>query len=237
MVLPLFLAMNASELTAFPPPENCAWMACHFSSCGEGISNIPRTLPPGSMLILNDRVPCQGHSADLVAAQIREAASHLQCESILLDFQRPDNPETESVVQAILDTAPCTVCVSERYGRNLPCPILLGPPPLHMPMKDYLAPWKNHEIWLEAALCQSHITVTEKGTEFSPCYPGDNLDGVFFEEALCCHYHTQFAEGHILFTLFDTPESLAKKLELAHSLGISRAVGLWQELGTFLPGK
>ena len=230
MVLPLFLAMNASELTGSTLPEHCAWMACHFSSFGEGISNVPRVLPPGSMLILNDRIPCQGHSADLVAAQLSEVSMQLGCESILLDFQRPDNPETEAVVQAVLDTASCTVCVSESYGQCLPCPVLLGPPPLHQPFAEYLLPWKDKEIWLEAALCQSHITITDKGAEFSPCYPGDNLEGGFYDETLCCHYHTQLEEGRILFTLFDTLESLDKKLELAHSMGVSRAVGLYQEL-------
>lgn len=231
MVLPLFLAMNASELTVSPIPEHCAWMACHFSSCGEGISNIPHSLPPASMLILNDRIPCQGHSSDLVAAQVKEAALQLGCESILLDFQRPDNPETEAVVRAILDTTPCPVCISESYGRDFPCPVLLGPAPLHQPLDEYLAPWKGREIWLEAALCQEHITVTEKGAAFSCCFPGDDLEGGFFDEGLCCHYHARIEEKQVTFTLFDTRDSLRKKLELAHSLGVSRAVGLYQELG------
>ena len=233
MVLPLFLAMNASELTLSPIPEHCAWMACHFSSCGEGISNVPLSLPPGSMLILNDRIPCQGHSSDLIASQMSEAAQRLGCESILLDFQRPDNPETEAVVRGILDMSVCTVCVSESYGPDLPCPILLGPNPLHMPLEEHLAPWKGREIWLEAALCQEHITVAENGTEFSCCFPGDDLDGGYFDEGLCCHYLTRIEENQVTFTLFDTRESLQKKLEVAHALGVSRAVGLYQELSRY----
>ena len=35
----------------------------------------------------------------------------------------------------------------------------------------------------------------------------------------------------IRFTLFDTRDSLQQKLEKAHSLGVTRAVGLYQELG------
>ncbi len=230
MVLPLFLAMNASELTFSPMPAHCAWMACHFSSCGEGLSNIPTSLPPDSMLILNDRIPCQGHSSGLVAAQLRDIAERFGCESILLDFQRPSNPETGAVVRAILDTAICPVCVSETYANDLPCPVLLGPCPMHRTQEDYLAPWENREIWLEAALCQEHITVTEKGAEFSLCFPGDDLEGGFFDEALCCHYHTRITENQVTFILFDTPESLARKLEQAHDLGVKRAVGLYQEL-------
>lgn len=237
MVLPLYLAMNASEMSASSPTEHCAWMACHFSSCGSGISNLPDRLPPGSMLILNDRIPCQGHSPDLIAAQVDEVINRFSCESLLLDFQRPENPETEAVIRALLEKLTCPVAISECYAAALPCPVFLAPNPPHMPMDSYLAPWKGREIWLEAALCQENVSVTEKGTEFSLQYPTDGLDGGFFDESLCCHYHTRIQPDQIQFSLFDTPESLEKKLNLAHSLGVSRAVGLYQELGPFLTGK
>lgn len=237
MVLPLFLAMNASEITASPIPQHCAWMACHFSAWGEGISNFPASLPAGSILILNDRIPCRGHSADLVASQISEAVSRFECESVLLDFQRPDNPETELVVQSILSAATYPVCITEYYGRNLSCPILLGPCPLHIPIEEYLVPWKDREIWLEAALCQQAITITKDGTDFASCIPSERYENVFFDETLCCQYFTQIEEKQIRFTLFDTMASLEKKLENARKLGVNRAIGLWQELGGFQPGK
>ena len=231
MVLPLYLAMNASEMTRFPVPDNCAWMACHFSSYGEGITNLPVSLPPGAMLILNDRIPCQGHSADLVADQISEAVSRFGCESVLLDFQRPENPETELIVRSILSILPCPVCVTECYGKDLACPILLGPCPLYMPLEEYLKPWKDREVWLEAALCQQTITVTQDGADFACCIPSDGYEDGFYDDALCCQYFTQIEDESIQFTLFDTLTSLEKKLEKAHTLGVTRAVGLWQELG------
>ncbi len=231
MVLPLNLAMNASEMSFFPMPDRCAWMACHFSAYGSGITNIPEALPGQSILILNDRFPCQGHSASLVALQLKEAVAQLECESVLLDFQRPPTPETTTIVKAILDDLPCPVAVSENHAGNFSCPIFLQPNPLHIPLSVYLAPWQSREIWLEAALCQETATVTEKGPQFSPCFPTDALEGGFFDEALCCHYITKTEEDRIIFTLFDTPESLEKKLDLAQSLGVKRAVGLYQELG------
>lgn len=231
MVLPLFLAMNASEMTFFPVPDRCAWMACHFSSYGEGITNIPESLPEGSILILNDRMPCQGHSADLTAAQLKEAAARLRCESVLLDFQRPESPETEAVVRTILETLPCPVAVSEPYAVGLSCPVFLPPCPLHIPLAEHLTPWRGREIWMEAALCQETVTVTGNGASFSPCFPPEGLDGGFFDEGLCCHYFHRTGIEAAEFTLFDTAESLERKLDLAHSLGVSRAVGLWQELG------
>lgn len=231
MVLPLFLAMNASEMTGFPIPPNCAWMACHFSSYGEGITNLPPSLPPGAMLILNDRIPCQGHSVDLIASQVSEAVSRFGCESVLLDFQQPENRETELVIQSILSALTCTVCVSECYGNGLSCPILLGPCPLHVPLEEYLNPWKGREVWLEAALCQQTVTVTKDGTDFTCCIPTDGYNDGFYDETLLCHYITQVTQDQIRFTLFDTMDSLEKKLDKAHALGVSRAVGLWQELG------
>jgi len=230
MVLPLFLAMNASELTRFSPPQYCAWMACQFSPFGEGLTNLPPSLPEGSMLILNDRHPCQGHSADLIASQILDTITRFSCESVLLDFQRPDNPETELVVAAILSALPCPVCVSECYGKDLTCPILLGPCPLHIPLEEYLVPWKNREVWLEAGLCQQSVTVTRDGADFACCIPWEGHTGGFYENTLCCNYLTEAADDQIRFTLFDTADTLVKKLEKAHSLGVARAVGLWQEL-------
>lgn len=233
MVLPLYLAMNAVELKASTPPCHMAWMACHFSSSGCGISNLPDRLPEKAMLILNDRIPCQGHSANLIVSQVMDAVSRFDCESVLLDLQRPDNPETEILTQALVDSLPCPVAVSDCYAHDLSCPVFLSPAPLHVPLREHLRPWKGREIWLEAALCQETVTVTETGSDWCPCFPPEDLCGGFFDPDLCCHYHTHILSEVITFALFDTPESLEKKLNLAHSLGVSRAVGLYQELGSF----
>ena len=233
MVLPLYLALTAAEISAFSTIDfPFAYMACHFSPYTEGISNIPDFLPSGSLLILNDRLPCQGHSADLVAGQLADAAAQLNCESILLDFQRPAEPESQSMVRKITSTLSCPVAVTEGFAKELSCPVFLSPAPLHLPLADYLLPWKGREIWLEAALCQEEILMTEKGMAHNPIFPTAQLDGGFYDEDLLCCYRAQISKDSIRFTLFDTPESLNQKLELAAKLGVSRAVGLWQELGT-----
>ena len=233
MVLPLYLALTAAEILSNPPvPSLCAYMACHFSPYTEGLSNIPESLPPGSILILNDRLPCQGHSADLVAGQLADAAAQLNCESILLDFQRPAEPESQSMVRKITSTLSCPVAVTEGFAKELSCPVFLSPAPLHLPLADYLLPWKGREIWLEAALCQEEIQLTKESMTCNSIFPTEQLRGGFYEKDLRCSYHTHILEDSIRFTLFDTPESLNQKLELAAKLGVSRAVGLWQELGT-----
>lgn len=232
MVLPLYLAMTASEMRAADAvPEKCAWMACQFSPYGQGLTNIPAQLPPGSILILNDRMPCRGHSPDLAADQLAQAVEQLGCESVLLDFQQPPDPESEAMAAHIVSALPCPAAVSEKYAKDLSCPVFVSPAPLHIPLSVYLAPWRGREIWLEAALGQEAVTVTTQGTAYTPQFPTDGLEGGFFEDTLCCHYRTQILEDAVRFTLFDTPDSLQKKLALSPPLGVTRAVGLWQELG------
>lgn len=231
MALPLFLAMTAAEMSGTNSvPEHLAWLSCHFSPYTQGITNLPDKLPPGSMLILDDRFPCQGHSGSLVAGQLAEAVGQLSCESLLLDFQRPENPEAETVIRQILEIVSCPVAVSEAYAAHLSCPVFLSPAPLHVPLETHLAPWEGREIWLEAALCQEQIIVTESGVQFIPQLPAKKSEDGFFDEALCCRYITEVSDDEIRFHLFDTRETLDAKLKKAHSLGVARAVGLYQEL-------
>jgi len=238
MVLPLYLALTAAEISyASPLPNLCAYMACHFSPYTEGLSNIPDALPFGSVLILNDRIPCDHHSADLVAEQLAAAVERLGCESVLLDFQRPPDAESCAMVRVILQALPCPVAVTESFAQDFSCAVFLSPAPLHVPLACHLAPWKDREIWLEGALCQERITITKSGTSFEPIFPTQQLEGGFYDAKLHCNYHTVVSGDSITFTLFDTCESLKTKLELARSLGVARAVGLYQELGTFLTGK
>ena len=238
MVLPLYLALTAAEISCTSPlPNLCAYMACHFSPYTEGISNIPDTLPLGSILILNDRIPCDHHSPDLVAWQLAAAVERLGCESVLLDFERPPELETGAMVRSVVQSLSCPVAVTEAFAEAFSCPVFLSPSPLHMSLEAHLAPWQGREIWLEAALCQEQITVKNTGTDFHPVFPTQQLEGGFYDQKLLCRYHTVISDDRITFTLFDTQDTLHQKLEFAHSLGVARAVGLYQELGTFLAGK
>lgn len=232
MVLPLYLAVTGAEMSAFSSNSfPMAYMACHFSPYTQGLVNIPDILPEHSMLILTDRMPCQGHSADLVVQQLQGIVELHRCESLLLDFQRPPEPESVTMADQILQSLPCPVAVTEGFAAGHSCPVFLSPAPLHMPLSEYLRPWQDREIWLEAALEQETVAVTEKGATFSCQFPPEGLVGGFYEECLRCHYRIKTNSDRITFTLFDTMDSLAKKLELAKSLGVKRAVGLWQELG------
>ena len=68
-----YLAMTAEEIaTTDILPEHTAYMACHFSPYGTGLTNIPESLPKNAILILNDRIPFCGHDKALIAKQLAQ---------------------------------------------------------------------------------------------------------------------------------------------------------------------
>lgn len=230
MVLPLYLAMTGAEISAAGSVPHFAWMACHFSPYGQGLTNIPRSMPEGSMLILNDRVPCQGHSPSLVARQLAETADRFGCGSVLLDFQRTPNSESLAIIEAVLNASPCPAALSSEFAAGFDCPVFLPPCPLHESLEHFIKPWAGRELWLEAALCQEEIRITKEGSEFLSVFPPDQAEGGFYDETLRCRYTSRKDPGKVVFTLFDMPQTLFAKLENARELGITQAIGLYQQL-------
>ena len=231
MALPLYLAMTAAEMGGNNSlPASFAYMACHFSSYGTGLSNIPTSLPEGSLLILNDRTPIHGHDPGLIASQLDEMINSWNISALLLDFQRPGCEESAQLAKQLADTLPCPVGISEIYGTELDCPILLSPASLHTPLEIYLRPWQGRDIWLEAALDGTEILLTEAGASITPlpcCNPGPPIHR---DSKLHCHYSIETEPTQARFTLCRTQEDLKALLEEAEALGVRKAVGLWQEL-------
>lgn len=228
MVLPLYLALTAAEFAVCSSlPQNLAWMACHFSSYGTGLSNLPPKLPEGAMVILNDRIPIHGHNPDTILRQLMD----LRPDCLLLDFQRPGVQETLNLTQILVRELPCPVGVSHIYGKELTCPVFLPPVPPDMPLEEYLAPWLGRKIWLEAALEGITCTITENGSTTSPLLhpPQDGLA----EESLHCHYKIDVNDSNAQIHLYRTAGDLQNLLKNAKNHGVTKAVGLYQELGDF----
>ena len=225
MGLPLYLAMTAPEFTACSSlPARTAWMACHFSPYGTGLCNLPPELPEDAMVILNDRIPPSGHDPDYILDQLAQ----LRCGSILLDFQRPDGAETAALAQAIAARQSRPVGVTPQFGKALDCPVFLPPAPPDAPLAEYLSAWQGREIWLEAALDGMIYTVTEAGSQSAPLsrFPDRGLR----DDALRCRYRIETFADRAEISLWRTREDLDALLDAAAELGVSRAVGLWQEL-------
>ena len=231
MEIPLFLVMTAAELQAAEQlPQHPAWMACHFSPYGTGISNIPKTLPPGAMLMLNDRTPVCRHDPETVAKTLCDAAQSLKCDSILLDFQREGFDELHNIIETVLKNASCPVGVSALYAKSFDCPVLVPSIPIQTLPEDALIPWKGRELWLELSSEGTEIAVTEQGSRYTPLphyIPGEDAHP---EDTLHCHYEITVEDDRILFHLGRTAEDQFSLWKASHSLGVTRALGFWQEL-------
>lgn len=232
MALPVYLAMTAAEMRDFSSlPPRCAWMACHFSSYGLGLSNIPRQLPQSSLLILNDRTPVREHDPQLIALQLKDAVEDLGAEGVLLDLQRPENPQTAAVVRGVVQTLSCPVAVTQCYAEDLPCAVFLETPRPYHPLSRQIKKWEGRELWLEAAFNGGSVTVTKEGSRYCPDGSFADDSTVYSAEALYCHYAIKKAGDCVVFSFRRTADDLRSLLKQAESLGIRRAVGLYQELG------
>lgn len=225
MALPLYLAMTSAEMAGNTPPPRPAYMACHFSPGGLGLSNLPDSLPPGAMLILDDSLTKDTHDPQKILKQLSSILERFQCESLLLDFQHPGIHGQQELANLLADSLPCPVGVSHYYAENLSCPVFLPPVPPDKPLSAYLAPWQSREIWLEAALDGVILTLSEQGCTASPL-PGFPEQG-HEDSTLHCHYTI---EAPATFRLWRTREDLDGLLAEAGKMGVSKAVGLWQEL-------
>ena len=228
MVLPLYLAMTAAEIRGsqdFPP--HLSYMACHFSPYGTGLSNCPTQLPEGTMLILNDRTPIHGHDHELIAEQLSQLLEKWKCSGVLLDFQRPDTPQLAMLAEKLAVSLPCPLGISDLYAKDLNCSVFLPPVMPDTPLAEHLAPWQGRDIWLDVSTESQEITITEHGAS-SVILPRQIFPACHGDASLHCHYRIKVGEN-IRFTLFRTEQDIQDLLAEAEKLGISRAVGLYQE--------
>lgn len=232
MAFPLYLALTPTEiLHTFPLPQPYGWMACHYGSYTDGISNVPTELPPNSMLIFDDQIPPSGHDPKRIAQELFHLTEALQPACVLLDFQRQDLQKNADTAAEIAGTLTCSVGVSALYASPLSCPVFLPPPPLHIPISEYLAPWQGREIWLDVALDCACITVTKEGSHIGAGQYPAFAQPSFEEPKLHCGYSMDITEDRAIFTLWRTRRHLETLLQEAEAFGVTKAVGLYQELG------
>ncbi len=230
MAIPRYLAMTAAEFRSAPAlPENVAWMACHFSSYGSGLSNLPTELPPDSMVILNDRIPFQSHDPQRILDQMMQLVECFCPRGILLDLQRPGDSAVAAVAKLLAQTLPCPVGITEAYAGDLSCPVFLEVP-IDCPLEETISVWHGREVWLDIAPAGGIITVTPDASIFQPDYPEFGENPVFTDEKLCCRYQTQIGEASIRFLLKRAPEDMQLLLTTAEKHGVTRAIGLYQQL-------
>lgn len=220
----VFLAVTGKEMETFLP-KRTAYMACHFSPGGAGLSNIPCSLPPGSILLLDDSMPVQEHNPERVVEQLNELVERFSVRAVLLDFQRAPTKEARTMVSAILQNCSCTASVTPAYVKD-GLPVFLPPPPVNKSLKEYLKPWRK--VFLELYSESLEITVTKNGSRFNSAFPSATLP--LQDDRLHCHYGVTVSPGKAVFTLTRTREDLAALAQEAKQLGVLGLVGLYQEL-------
>ena len=81
----------------------------------------------------------------------------------------------------------------------------------------------------------AQILLTAEGSTTAPLPFSESTEEGYREENLHCRYRLQLSEDSARFTLRRTQEDLDALLEAAEPLGVTTAVGLWQELGSYVP--
>lgn len=233
MAIEPFLAMTAAEIenSSILPSKIC-WMACHFSPYGTGLSNLPRSLPEGSLLILNDRTPIHGHDPVQIEQELKSCSDSCAPIALLLDFQRQGCKETAALVRHLLQTLPYPVVVSDIYAGEQECPVFLPPVPPSAGLESHISLWESRDIWLELGLDGEELRLTEEGCTATSLPNFSPPEKFHRDERLHCGYHIEVGED-VRFTLWRTMDDLRALMAEAEKLGISNFVGLYQELGHF----
>ena len=223
----VFLAQTGGEIVRFPAAKT-AYMACHFSPYGVGLSNLPDRLPAGSILLLDDSMPPNGHDPGVVETELKKLIGQFGIPSILLDFQGEMQPKSMKMAEHLVNALPCPVAVTEGYAKALRCPVFLSPTPVNMAVKDHIEPWLQQGIYLELAPMATRFTIAEDGCTSLPIPFEGELP--LCDERLHCHYNVEVFPQKAVFTRCRTTVDIAALEKEAKGLGVSETVGLYQEL-------
>ena len=228
MEIPHYLALSAAEFAfANPLPEHIAWMSCRFSPYGRGLINLPDTLPPGSVCILDDSTPINNHDLRRIADELENTLSRCTCLGLLLDFQRANRPEQAELVSVLTEVLSFPIAAPPQYAmaENI---LFLPPVPAEDTPEKYLTPWKGRRIWLDTGMSSAVLTLNESGCRVD--YPGEISPQSWRQDAeTASAYHIRKIPGAIECTLCRIRESLPSLLEKCSAHGVELAIGLWQE--------
>lgn len=237
MSIPLFLAMTASEfLQDGEKPQNLAWMSAHFSPSDSGLSNLPPALPTGSILILDDQIPWADHDMERVCQELTHVLLRDKAYGLLLDFEREPCEQTLLLARAAAQCCReigCAIAMPEAYRGDTEGACFLPPLPCTVPVDNAKLP--HGPLWLDAAPTAAVARIGSEGVSLTPADPlelsarGKNRS-VFFDDSLGSFYYSRQADKEVEVFLYDTPETIEKKLE---RLPIALAIAAWRESRAF----
>lgn len=234
MSIPLFLAITAQEFpNLLSQPQKTAWMSVHFSSSGPGLSNLPHEIPQGSLIILDDQTPWSGHSIETVCREMVALLLMTRAYGLLLDFERPVEPEVVLLSRALCQCCRevgCVMGAPESYAVNPDTAIFISPLPCQVPLERLRIP--GRKLWLDASptAYQLHISAhSATGRSAEPGYISAGEPAAFTDQALCCQYRSWLSGDGIDVLLYHTTQTIEEMLEKSNADFIQLAVGLHRE--------
>ena len=228
MAIVRYLAMTGAEFcscTQYPP--HIGWLACHFSPSGVGLSNIPKVLPAGSLLIVDDSLPFIDHDPELICDQLQQAIGKFGLSAAVLDFQRGHNPHLQSLTALLQSKLPCPVFAPPDYVQS--GAVFLPPCPLHTPVDRYLKPYQGRQILLDTTPFSEIIHVTQHRADYQAISPLPFEGNYHWDYRLYCHYEIATDGNCVSFTLQRNRESFNEWSAYVESLGVIAMIGLDQE--------
>lgn len=233
MAIDCYLAMTEPEIRAASAlPKHFAFMACHFRCYGTGLTNLPQSLPPDAIVIIDDCVPMEKHDPGYILEQLLQLCDSLHPKGFLLDFQRTGSKSVQLLVNHLVERLPCPTAVSESYAKDLSCPVFLSCPAPNISLEQHISPWKQRQIWLEIALEAKRITVTAEGSTIDTADSLNLFEPIFQDTRLQCSYHIDLTDSRAVFHIARRHEDVSALLSQAENLGVTQAVALYQQLGT-----
>ena len=228
MALVRNFAMSPEEIASVSPlPPGPGWMSCHLGD--GGLRDLPRQLPRGALLILDDSQVPENPDQTQILKQLQSLISALSPDALLLDFQRPGIRVLAELAEFLQKNLSCPVGISEAYGKAAGGPVFLSLIPCHRTVKQAVKPWEGRELWLEMGPAPETACITGTGTVFTP-FTGALPPCPHCSPALHCHYGITVSRQEAVFTLVRSPGDLKELTLEAEHLGVTRTVGLYQEL-------
>ena len=228
MGIPQYLAMTDSEIAANAHiPPQLARMGCHFSE--DGLAGLPQTLPGGTLLVLDDRVPMAAQDPGRILSQLSKALEKFACTGLLLDFQQEKNEPQQELVRLLARKLTVPLAAPPAYAAE-GCRLFLPPVAADQTIEETLHPWAGKRIWLDTAPAAVRLDLTKQGCTRTPL-PRVPKPGRFEDANLCCRYSIAAVTDGFQFALYRDRSCIPPLLERAAELGAELAVGLWQEWG------
>lgn len=246
----VYLAVTPSDLSGC---QSLRTPLCHIAyAVGDGGQLMGRGLPrgiQGGLMGLSDRCAGSLPEPHALCQSILNVCAARRFGGVLADFER----EAEPSRLAFLSRLGATL---RQTGKRLFVPeafavpeafVLIGTAlsggTLRERLSDAAARYGAQRIALDCQRLAVDITL--------PCRSGDGTpltreelaalrersgSAVFFSDELCANYFSYFDRAQAHFVLFDTAETLRRKVQLGRERGIGDAFFMFPEVDDLLPG-